>query len=128
MSSVRITNLPAAAGPNPTDLFAVDQSTVTRRLSMSQLQTETVYAIVDGASVDLDPANGSIQTWTLGASRSPTESFVEGQSMTLMVDSAFSITWPSVTWVGGALPSTGNNVVVLWKVGTTLYGLFVGSV
>jgi hypothetical protein len=128
MSSVRITNLPAAAGPSPTDLFAVDQSAVTRRLSLSQLQTETVYAIVDGAGVALDPANGTIQTWTLGASRSPTDGFTAGQSMTLMVNSTYSITWPSVTWVGGSVPTTGNNVVVLWKVGTTLYGLFVGSV
>ncbi len=132
MSSVRITNLPAATGPNPTDLFAVDQSAVTRKLSMTQLQTETVYAIVDGAGVALDPANGTIQTWTLGANRSPTDSFVAGQSMTLMVNdgAGYTITWPSVTWVGGVAPTlatTGFNVIVLWKVGATLYGLFSGS-
>jgi hypothetical protein len=131
MSSVRITNLPAATGPNPTDLFAVDQSNVTRKLSMTQLQTETVYAIVDGAGVALDPANGTIQTWTLGANRSPTDSFVAGQSMTLMVNdgAGYTITWPSVTWVGTppVLATSGFNVIVLWKVSTTLYGRFVGS-
>ncbi len=36
--------------------------------------SEDVYTIVDGPSVDIDPANGSIQFWTLGASRVSTTS------------------------------------------------------
>lgn len=94
--------------------------------------TEEVYTITDGAGVDLDPDNGSVQLWTLGASRSPTaSSFAAGQSMTLMIDdgSGFSITWPTITWVGGSPPvlaSSGYNIVSLWKVSTTLYGTFVG--
>lgn len=96
--------------------------------------TETVYAISDGSSVDLNPSNGTIQTWTLGANRSPTaSSFAAGQSMTLMVNdgTAYTITWPSVTWVGGSAPTlatSGYTVIVLWKVGTTLYGTSIGSV
>ena len=97
--------------------------------------TEEVFTITDGASVDLDPGNGTIQLWTLGASRSPTATgFAAGQSMTLMIDdgSAYSITWPSVTWKtnGGVAPTlntTGYTVVQLWKVGTTLYGARVGD-
>jgi hypothetical protein len=97
--------------------------------------TEGVYAIVDGASVDLNPANGTIQTWTLGASRSPTATgFSAGQSMTLMVDdgTAYTITWPSVTWVNNAgaaptLATSGYTVIALWKVSTTLYGALVGN-
>lgn len=97
--------------------------------------TEEIFAISDGASVDLDPINGSIQTWTLGASRSPTATgFDNGQSMTLMVDdgTAYAITWPSVTWKtdGGVAPTlntTGFTVIVLWKVGGTLYGARVGD-
>lgn len=97
--------------------------------------TEEVFTISDGASVDLNPANGTIQLWTLGASRSPTaNSFAAGQSMTLMVDdgSAYTITWPSVTWKtnGGVAPTlqtTGYTVIQLWKVSTTLYGARVGD-
>jgi hypothetical protein len=97
--------------------------------------TEEIFAITDGASVDLDPSNGSIQTWALGASRSPTATgFGNGQSMTLMIDdgTAYSITWPSVTWVtdGGVAPTlntSGFTTVVLWKVGGTLYGARVGD-
>ncbi len=96
--------------------------------------TEEVFTITDGASVDLDPSNGTIQLWTLGASRSPTATgFAAGQSMTLMVNdgTAYTITWPSVTWVGGSAPTlatTGYTVIELWKVSTTLYGALVGSV
>lgn len=94
--------------------------------------TETVYAITDGSSVVINPANGTIQTWTLGADRSPSATIATGQSLTLMVTAgAYTVTWPSVTWVGGVaptLPTTSAGVVVLWKVGTTLYGSYVGAV
>lgn len=97
--------------------------------------TEEVFTITDGASVDLDPSNGTVQVWTLGASRSPTaSSFASGQSMTLMVDdgSAYAITWPSVTWKtdGGSAPTlstTGFTAIQLWKVSTALYGARVGD-
>jgi hypothetical protein len=98
--------------------------------------TEGVFAVVDGASVDLNPANGTIQTWTLGASRTPTAaSFASGQSMTLMINdgTAFTVTWTTmaVTWVGGIAPTlalTGYTVIELWKVSTTIYGAYVGAV
>ena len=93
---------------------------------------DTVYAITDGTSVDIDPANGSIQTWTLGANRTPTATnFVAGQGVTLMVDdgSAYTITWSTigVTWLTAdglapTLKTTGYTAIVLWKVGSTVYG------
>lgn len=95
---------------------------------------EDVFTITDGASVDINPGNGTIQLWTLGATRTPTATnFLAGESVTLMIDdgAAYSITWPSVTWVGGSAPTlntTGYTVVVLWKVGTTLYGALTGGV
>jgi len=99
--------------------------------------TEEVFTITDGAAVDLNPANGSIQTWTLGANRTATaSSFQAGQSIILGVDdgTAFSLTWPSITWskVGGSgtaptLTATGRTWVVLWKVNGTLYGSLLGS-
>jgi hypothetical protein len=97
--------------------------------------TEEVFTITDGASVDLDPSNGTVQIWTLGASRTATaSSFASGQSMTLMVDdgSAYAITWPSVTWKtdGGSPPTlntTGFTAIQLWKVSAVLYGARVGD-
>lgn len=98
--------------------------------------TEEVYAVVDAAGVALSPTNGSVQTWTLGASRTPTAgTWSAGQSMVMMIDdgTAYTITWTSlpVTWVGGAAPSlatSGYTVITLWKVGTTIYGSLYGAV
>lgn len=97
---------------------------------------ETVYTITDGAGFEIDPANGGIQTITLGASRTPAATnFTAGQSVTLMIDdgTAYTITWTtvSVTWVGGAAPTlatSGYTVIELWKVGTKIYGAHVGNV
>jgi hypothetical protein len=94
---------------------------------------ETVYAL-SGTTPALDPSNGTIQTWTLSASSTPTDAFLAGESMTVMIDdgTAYTITWPSVTWVNNAgvaptLRTTGYTVVALWKVSTTLYGALVGN-
>jgi hypothetical protein len=116
-----------------TDTQTLTNKTITN-LIFDGNYTEEVFTITDGGSVALNPANGTVQLWTLGANRSPTaSSFAAGQSMTLMVadGTAYTITWPSVTWVGGSAPTlatTGYTVVELWKVSTTLYGALVGSV
>jgi hypothetical protein len=98
--------------------------------------TEEVFAVT-GTTPALSPTNGSIQTWTLSGSSTPTAgTWNSGQSITLMIDdgSAATVTWTSlaVTWKtdGGVAPTlntTGFTVVVLWKVGTTLYGARVGD-
>lgn len=99
--------------------------------------TEEVFAITDGSTVNLDPNNGSIQTWTLGANRTPGQAnWAAGQSITLMVDdgSAFAITWStlSVVWetnsgTAPTLATSGFTVIVLWKVGAQIYGARVGN-
>lgn len=95
---------------------------------------ETVYAISDGASVDIDPANGTIQTWTLGANRTPTATnFAAGQAVLLMINdgSAYAVDWSTinVTWMDGATPNldtTDYTHIQLWKVASTVYGFLVG--
>jgi len=95
---------------------------------------DTVFTITDGSSVDIDPDNGGIQVWTLGADRSPTaNNFDAGAKVMLMIDdgSSYSITWPSVNWVGGVAPTlatSGYSIIELWKVGSQLYGAFAGGV
>lgn len=94
---------------------------------------ETVYAI-SGTTPALDPANGSIQTWTLTGNSTPTDSVAAGEAITLMIDdgTAYTITWPTMTWVNNAgsaptLATAGYTVVALWKVSTTLYGALIGD-
>ena len=122
---------------NPTGAFVGTSDTQTLTNKTLTSYAETVFTITDGATVNLDPNNGPIQTWTLGASRTPGQvNWAAGQSITLMVDdgTAFAITWTTlaVVWEtnAGAAPTlatTGFTVIVLWKVGTTIYGARVGD-
>ena len=94
--------------------------------------TETVYALSGTA---IDPANGTIQTKTLGANTTFTESLADGQSVVLMVNpSTYTVTWPTMTWINTSgsgtaptLEASSTNVVVIWQVGGTVYGNWAGS-
>lgn len=97
---------------------------------------EDVYTISDGAGFAIDPTNGSIQTVTLGANRTPVAAnWSSGQSVTLKVadGTAYAITWTTigVVWVGGTAPTlatSGYTVIELWRDGSSYYGVSVGSV
>ncbi len=110
--------------------------TFTGNILLSRALVETVSVVTDGASVDLTPNNGTIQRWTLTASRTPVlpTDWPAGSGMTLMVadGTAFSITWTTmgVVWLGGTAPTlatTGWTTIALWKVATTIYGAIVGD-
>jgi hypothetical protein len=103
---------------------------------------EDVFTITDGAAFEIDPANGSIQLITLGASRTPKgTNFINGEAITLMVDdgTAYALTWTDATWGGSGvvwetdsgsaptLATTGYTTIVLWKVGGQVYGARVGN-
>ena len=111
---------------------AATGGTFTGSVSFEDAITENVYTITDGASVDLDPDNGMIQQWTLGANRTATESLTTGQSVMLMVSAgSYTLTFPTITWVGGTAPTlaaSGYTVIEIWKTASTLYGATVGDV
>lgn len=94
--------------------------------------TETVYNL---AGTVIDVANGTVQTKTLSGNTTFTESLADGQSVILGITAgAYSVTWPATTWVkvGGSgtaptLTSTGVNWIILWQVGGTLRGSFLGT-
>ena len=90
----------------------------------------TVYAL---SGTDIDPANGGIQTKTVAANTTFTESLSSGESVVLHLTAgaSYTITWPTMTWVtssGNTAPTlTADDVLVFWKVGSTLYGAYTGS-
>ena len=105
----------------------------TGKFSALTITNEIVEGIhtITGTTPVLDPANGTVQTWTLSGASTPTDGLSNGESMVILIDDGgdYTITWPSTTWIGGSAPTldTANETVVeLWKVGGTLYGALVG--
>ena len=89
--------------------------------------TEQVYNLTGTA---INPANGTIQYKTVSSNTTFTETLITGQSVILrLVDAnSYTITFPTITWVGAVAPTlTANCAIVVWKEQTTLYGAFVGS-
>lgn len=92
--------------------------------------TEEVYTLT---GVDLDPANGTVQSKTLSGAVTFTSSIATGESIVLMLDggATYTVTWPTMTWVtsgGNVAPTlTANDTLVFWNVAGTLYGAYVGS-
>jgi len=110
-------------------------STFNTDISFTGAVAEQVYDLTtEGATPSLDASNGTIQTQTIAADTTYTDSLLSGEYITLMTVDAtgYVITWPTGTsWVGGSGPTlatTGYSVIEFWKVGTTLYAAYVGDV
>lgn len=109
-----------------TTLLTASGSTVTFAKGL----TETVY---DLTGTDIDPANGTVQSKTLSANTTFTESLATGQSVVLRLNggATYTVTWPTMTWItsGGNVAPTLNgtdDTVVMWQEGSTVYGAYVG--
>lgn len=92
---------------------------------------ESVEAL-SGTTPEFNTTDGSINTWTLSGNSTPTDGLSAGGSLTLLIDdgTASTITWPTMEWAGGSapsLPTSGYAGVELFKVGSTLYGAYLGD-
>jgi hypothetical protein len=137
-----ISNSGTVTIPTGTDTLVARTTTDTLTNKTLTGTKETVATITDAADFEINPANGGIQTITLGANRVPkATNFTAGQSVTLMVTAgAFTLTWSDTTfgpsgvkWVGPSAPGTfpvlstsAITIIELWEVGTQVYGALVG--
>ena len=76
--------------------------------------TEQVYNLTGTA---INPANGTIQYKTVSANTTFTETLTSGQSVLLrLIDASnYTITFPTITWIGAVAPVlTANCAIVIW--------------
>lgn len=86
---------------------------------------------VHSATASINWADGGIQTLALTANVTVTLTIPDGAAITLHITlgDTWTITWPTMKWVGGSAPTlTADDVVEVWAVGGVIYGAYVGSV
>jgi len=97
---------------------------------------EETFSIPSSTTPELDPADGTVQYWTLTGTSTPTDVLADGEYITIKIldGSANTIDWTSVlaaaNWVGGSAPTldtTLSNWIELWNVAGTNYGALVGT-
>ena len=104
-------------------------STNTQTLTNKTIR-DTVYALSGTA---FDATNGAVQTKTLAANTTFTDSLSSGDAIVLQLEAgaSYTVTWPTMTWVtsgGNVAPTlTAKDTLVFWKVSSTLYGAYTDS-
>jgi len=104
-------------------------STNTQTLTNKTIR-DTVYALSGTA---FDATNGAVQTKTLSANTTFTDSLSSGDAIVLQLEAgaSYTVTWPTMTWVtsgGNVAPTlTAKDTLVFWKVSSVLYGAYTGS-
>ena len=104
-------------------------STNTQTLTNKTVR-DTVYAL---SGVAFDATNGAVQTKTLAANTTFTDSLSSGDAIVLQLEAgaSYTVTWPTMTWVtsgGNVAPTlTAKDTLVFWKVSSVLYGAYTGS-
>jgi len=104
-------------------------STNTQTLTNKTIR-DTVYALSGTA---FDATNGAVQTKTLAANTTFTDSLSSGDAIVLQLEAgaSYTVTWPTMTWVtsgGNVAPTlTAKDTLVFWKVSSILYGAYTGS-
>ena len=99
-------------------------------VKFSNAIVETVYSLT---GTDINPNNGTTQAKAISANTTFTESLASGESVSLHLTgaSSYTVTFPTITWItrsGNNAPTlTAADTIVLFKIDTTLYGVWIGS-
>lgn len=125
------------ASPTFTGTVTIPTGASITNPNMTGTIKEDVYVIVDAAGYVINPTDGSIQRWTLTASRTPGAAhadWTDGKSVTLLIadGTAYTITWSTlgVVWKGAVAPTlatTGYTEVIITKENGVLRGVIVGD-
>jgi hypothetical protein len=120
---------------NNTTYYIDPSSTTTSGFLAGTLVCKNVDEGVYSAGSSLNPNLGAIQYRTIFSNTAFFDSVDSGESMTLrltMSGGTYTVSWPTnMTWItpaGNVAPTLNgtNDVLVFWKILTSLYGAYVG--
>lgn len=134
--SATLTTWAGKTAPSGTVVGTTDTQTLTNKTLTSPViagsVTEAEYTITSAASIDLDPANGTIQKLDLAHNATASNSLTNGKFLKLKVSdgaSTYTLTITGIVWVGDAptIPTTGYAHIEIWMEGSVLHGRYVGD-
>jgi len=116
------------------DAKAPTESPTLTAASFTGSITEETGTMPTGTTPAIDPANGTVQEWSLTGNSDPTYNLADGEFVELLIQdgTAYTITWPTTTWLtdGATAPVlslTSVTPVLVQKVGATIYGRRTGD-
>lgn len=95
----------------------------------SQVQCIRLKSATLGSTA-LSPDTSNFLDYTMAANTTFTDSLADGDWLILHLSGGdtYTVTWPTMTWWGGAAPSlTSADAITIYKKGSTLYGIYGGT-
>lgn len=121
-----VTNVAAA----PADHLIIEDDSDSdnkKSTTVEQLRASTSYSLTGTA---LDTGSGDMAYKTFSGNTTITDSLSEGQGILVefSAGSSYTITWPTTEWAAGSAPTlTAKDLIVFFKLNSTLYGVYLGS-
>jgi hypothetical protein len=121
---------PAAIG---TTVQAYDSDTakldVVQTFSAKQTFLSTKDTVFNLSTSAISNASGTMAYKTISADTTFTDGLTEGDGLVVEITDGdlFVSTWPTMVWLGGVPTLTGKDIVVFFKLNSTLYGAYIGE-
>lgn len=121
---------PLADGTQAEQTFAAGDHIELRLTSGSVDRIRTTARVNDSAGTTIEVSDGDVRVIALTADTTLTDNLSDGESATLRITGgdSWTVTWPTMTWPGGSVPTLGAaHWVEMVKLGGVLYGWDLGA-